>query len=975
MRSDSRQGLQTAALLAALVFSSSAPGLAAEAEEGRLLENVRQLTFEGKRAGEGYFSSDGSQLIFQSEREADNPFYQIYLMDLETGDTRRVSTGHGKTTCAWIHPSGQKLLFASSHLDPEARQKQKAEFDKRAAGKSRSYSWSFDEYYDIFEVPAGGGEPVNLTNALGYDAEGSWSPDGEHILFASNRHAYEEDLTPEEQEILKKDSSYFMELYIMKSDGSGLKRLTDQPGYDGGPFFSQDGKKVVWRRFTADGGSAEVHVMNVDGTGAKAITRLGAMSWAPYFHPSGDYVIFATSVQGFRNFELYLVDAEGRGEPVRVTHSEGFDGLPVFSPDGTQLSWSSSRTPDKKPQIFMASWNDAEARKLLSLAARAEAPQEEPAPQVPETVAAIDAEDLQRHAEILTSEEMDGRLTGTAGERKATAYAAAVFESLGLAPAGDDGSYFQPFDFTAAVKLGAKNDLSIIGFDYGTELNERWRPLGFSAKGRTKRGEVVFAGYGIVAPAEGAQPAYDSYEGLDVAGKWAFVFRKLPEDVSQERRRHLHRYAELSYKAAVARRKGALGLIVASGPRSKVKEQLVPLSFDAAAAGSSLAGISISDDLAGALLRTGGKYLQELQAAHDGDKPAKGFTLPGIRISAEIDLKPETRRGRNVVARLSAAPASDLPPVMIGAHIDHLGKGVEGKSLAKPEEAGQVHPGADDNASGVAALLEIAQYLADLKAQGKLALKRDVIFAAWSGEELGLLGSSHFVRELAGQDAKPELQGKLAAYLNMDMIGRLDGQLILQGVGSSSVWPREIERRNAPVGLSISTSDSAFLATDAIAFYLAGVPVLNAFTGPHGDYSTPRDTADKLNYPGMQKVARLMALITRGLATTEAAPDYIRQEGGSPRRRTSGIYLGTIPDYTAGDGKGARLSGVAPGGPAEAAGLKDGDVIVEMAGQEITNIYDYSSALDALKIGEPVQVVVLRAGKKVSLSLTPESRE
>ena len=975
MGSDLRHSILAAAVLAVLPHTSG-PSLAADPEEARLLSDVRQLTFEGRRAGEGYFSSDGTQLIFQSEREPENPFYQIYLMDLETGDTRRVSPGVGKTTCAWIHPSGEKLLFASSHLDPAAREKQKAELEKRAAGKTRSYSWSFDEYYDIFEVSTEGGEAVNLTEALGYDAEGSWSPDGEHILFASNRHAYETELSAEEQEILKKDASYFMELYIMKADGSELRRLTDQPGYDGGPFFSQDGKKIVWRRFTKDGGSAEVHVMNVDGTGEKAITRLGAMSWAPYFHPSGDYVIFATSVQGFRNFELYLVDAEGRGEPVRVTHSEGFDGLPVFSPDGTRLSWSSSRTGDKKPQIFMASWNDAEARKLLGLDAagqRSEAPVE--VPSVPATKAAVDAEDLRGHVGILASEDFEGRLTGTAGERKATAYVAAAFETLGLAPAGDGGGYFQAFDFTAAVKLGAGNRLTLEGVESAAVLDEDWRPLGLSASGKAAAAaEVVFAGYGIVAPAEAGRKAYDSYGELEVKDKWVLVLRYMPEDIDQDRRQQLYRYAELSYKAAVARRKGARGIIVASGPRAKVKAQLVPLSFEAAAAGATLAAVSFTDDLAAALLASADKTLGQVQKTLDAGEAVEGFALPGVRIAAEIDLVPETRQGRNVLARLAAGgEASRESAVVIGAHVDHLGRGVEGKSLARPEEAGQVHYGADDNASGVAALLEIAEYLSDLKARGKLALTRDVVFAAWSGEELGLLGSSHYVRSLKGKDK--EVSGKVAAYLNMDMIGRLDGPLILQGVGSSSVWPREIERRNAPVGLSISTSDSAFLATDATAFYLAGVPVLNAFTGPHGEYSTPRDTADTLNYEGLQKVARFMALVARGLAAAEAAPDYVRQEGGSPRRRTSRVYLGTIPDYTEGDGKGTRISGVAKGGPAEAGGLEDGDIVVEMAGQAIANIYDYASALDALKVGEPAAFVVLRDGKRVELSITPGARE
>jgi len=265
----------------------------------------------------------------------------------------------------------------------------------------------------------------------------------------------------------------------------------------------------------------------------------------------------------------------------------------------------------------------------------------------------------------------------------------------------------------------------------------------------------------------------------------------------------------------------------------------------------------------------------------------------------------------------------------------------------------------------------------DQKERGRLTLTRDVIFAAWSGEELGILGSTHFVRTLgeSGGGSRTDPSERVAAYLNLDMVGRLDKQLVLQGTGSSSVWPGEIERRNAPVGLSIATSDSAFLATDAIAFYLAGVPVLNAFTGPHAEYSTPRDRPETLNYPGLQKVSRFMALVARGLATAESSPDYVRMEGESPRRRTSRIYLGSIPDYTQVDGEGTRIAGVATGEPAAAGGLREGDIVVEMAGQAIANIYDYSSALDALKIGETTTMVVLRNGQRVMLRITPNSRD
>ncbi|MGI9503362.1 MAG: TolB family protein, partial [Geminicoccaceae bacterium] len=261
-----------------------------EGHEAELLGNIRQLTFEGRRAGEGYFNADGTKLIFQSEREPENPFYQIYLMDLETGDTDLISPGMGKTTCAWIHPDDEQMLFASTHLDPEAIAKQEEEYALREQG-GRRYSWSFDEQYDIFAGPIDAGADgsrayTNLTNALGYDAEASYSPDGTEILFASNRQAYEGELSPEDQAHLDKDPSYFMDLYVMNADGSNVRRLTDTPGYDGGPFYSADGEKIVWRRFAEDGHSAEVFTANPDGTDVRQITDLGAMSWAPYFHPS-----------------------------------------------------------------------------------------------------------------------------------------------------------------------------------------------------------------------------------------------------------------------------------------------------------------------------------------------------------------------------------------------------------------------------------------------------------------------------------------------------------------------------------------------------------------------------------------------------------------------------------------------------------------------------------------------------------------
>ena len=970
--------------------------------QARFITDIRQLTFEGRRSGEGYFSKDGRQLVFQSEREPGNPFFQIYLMDRESGDVHRVSPGKGKTTCAWISPAGDKVLYASTQFDLHSAAKQASEYELRNSPNKPRYSWDYDAEYELVEFDVKTHEYRMVTHVEGYDAEGSYSPDGQWICFASNRRAYSNELTDEERELFKVDQASAMDLYIMRIDGSELKRLTTSVGYDGGPFFSPDGEKICWRRFTKDGATAEIMVMNRDGSDQRAVTKLGAMSWAPFFHPSGEYLIFTTNLHGFANFELYMVDVKGKAEPVRVTYREGFDGLPVFSPDGKQLVWTSNGGSTNS-QLWESTWNHDAARESLKLnstqatadsLAQATAAKQTTAPE-------FAAADVGRHVDYLCRPELGGRLTGTEGEQKATAYVAAYLESLGFKPAGRDGTFFHEFEFTSDVKLGENNHLQVGDKSY--QVDRDWRPVFFSKAGRVEPSEVVFAGYGIVAPQDGDQAEYDSYVHLDVRNKWVLVYRQMPQGISPERRQALNRYSDLRYKAMVARDRGATGLIVVSGPTSQVRNQLVPLNIDGTLGTSSISVISISDAVASEWFKLAEMDLAEEQKSLDGGEMAMGVELPKVKIGAEIDVKPVTSRGRNVLALLPASKEAAREMVVVGAHIDHLGTG-KGGSLAREDEIGGTHRGADDNASGVASVLEIAQYLANEHSSGKLDMKRDVLIALWSGEELGLRGSQAFADdfatlypsrqplhphavaadEVANVDAGAahaagtaagSLYPQVAACLNLDMVGRLREQLVLQGLGSSSYWRGAIERRNAVVKLPLTLQSDCHLPTDASTFFLHGVPILSAFTGSHSEYHTPRDTPDLLNYQGAAQISRLMALITRDLVQADSPPDYQEQTAQPEMRANLTAYLGTVPDYAKGDIKGVALGGVTKGAPAEKAGMRAGDIIIELAGKKVENIYDYTFAIEALKVGEAIKAKVKRGEEVIELEVVPASRQ
>ena len=808
------------------------------ADESQFLSNIRQLTYDGKRAGEGYFSEDGNTLIFQSERELDNPFYQIYLLDLLTGDTHRVSSGVGKTTCAFFRPGTDEVLYASTHHDAFAKAKQEEELKFRASGKERRYSWDYDEKMDIFSANRDGSNLKQLTNAPGYDAEASYSPDGKRIVFCSLRNAYpKSQLSAKDLKQLEIDPAYFGEIYIMNADGSDQTQLTDSPGYDGGPFFTPDGQHIVWRHFTPDGSEADIYTMRIDGSNVRRLTDFDSMSWAPYFHPSGAYVIFASNKLGFSNFELYLVDGRGRHEPVRVTTTDGFDGLPVFSPDGSRLCWTSNRNSQEVSQLYLADWNHEAALKAVTSAPRSH---NSPGHAV-QTVAASESAkktSIRQHIEFLADDVLEGRMTGSEGAKRAAAHIATHFEELGLKPVGDAGSYFQEFEFTAGRQIiSEENRFSITRQVHGTEqelefsVEQDFQPLSFSRNGIVE-GEVVFVGYGLTVPGELGE-GYDAYAGLDVQDKIVVALRYVPESVEPERRQQLNRYAGLRYKAMQARERGAKAFLVVAGPNSPNAGQLIPLDFDSSLADSGIVAASISDTVVNALFVPSGKDLKEVQSGLDVENPhfVGQFSLPDVKINIVVSVEKVKKTDQNVIAMLPPSHLTDDPKyIVVGAHYDHIGYGEIG-SLARKGEEGQIHNGADDNASGTAVVLELAATLREASQEHPETFNRGVIFALWSGEELGLIGSTHFVNH-------PVVPlENVVAYVNFDMVGRLrDNKLILQGVGSSSVWTKLIEKRNVPIGFNLTLQTDPYLPTDVTAFYPKEVPVLSFFTGGHEDY-------------------------------------------------------------------------------------------------------------------------------------------
>jgi hypothetical protein len=575
--------------------------------------------------------------------------------------------------------------------------------------------------------------------------------------------------------------------------------------------------------------------------------------------------------------------------------------------------------------------------------------------------------------EVLASERLGGRQAGSEGVRLAADHLVAQLQAMGAQPLPGQKDFRLPFSFTAGVKDGGTT-LQVAAPPDGDargvaqfDTTRQVQALSFSDNAEVS-GPAVFAGYGLVIP-ESQNFGYDSYATLDVKDKVVVVLRYFPEDADQKTRTILSRYADLRYKAMQARQRGARALLVVTGPRSPNAGETIPMSFDTALAGSGIVAASVSADAAKALFAgVTDRTLDDIQKGFDSGNPhTAGFALPGVTVTVKTAVVREKQEGFNVAGYLPATARIALPKpwVTLGAHYDHLGNGSHGNSLAPKDQAGRIHHGADDNASGTAAVLAAGRLLA------KTQRSRHVLLAFWSAEEIGLIGSNAFVT------TPPVPADQLAAYFNFDMVGRMqDNKLTVQAVGTSPAWRGLIERANVAAGFDLVLQDDPYQPTDVASFNAAGVPSLAFFTGTHVDYHKPSDTADKINYEDLDRVVDFaVALASRVGQQPEtlafAKVDQVQQGGGRAGVR---IFTGTIPDYAT-DVKGLLLGGVIGGGPAEQAGLQKGDVVIQLGEQTIANIYDYTYALEALKVNQPVKVVYMRGTERRETTLTPAARK
>lgn len=577
--------------------------------------------------------------------------------------------------------------------------------------------------------------------------------------------------------------------------------------------------------------------------------------------------------------------------------------------------------------------------------------------------AAFDPDRYLSHIKYLASPEMRGRESGSPELEKAAQYIAAQFKADGLKEV-DGKSYLQAFEITTSAKQGKGNrlDYSLAGDQESLQYNKDFVPFSFSAHGKASAG-VVFAGYGITAP----EYNYDDYAGIDVKGKFVLVLAHEPQEYDEKSVFEGKIYTDHSQyysKAANARRHGAAGVIVLND-RINHKTTAEELEAFGSTAGPTDAGIlfvQVKEQAVEPWFRAAGKDLMEIEKGIDTDVKPRSFAFKGVEVRESIDVERVVKTVHNVLGYL---PGESDEYLIIGAHYDHLGLG--GIYSLAPSLTGTVHPGADDNASGTAGVIELARHFSALPKP-----KRGILFMTYAGEELGLLGSGFYANH-------PELPlDKAETMINMDMIGRVrEGKLYVGGAGTGTTLRQDLDALTPRFPtLHVDYSDnSGYGSSDHTSFTAKQVPVLFFFSGLHGDYHKPSDTWDKINAPGAVEVLELVSDIADRLDNQTERPQFIRVEekennphagqlSGSAGGGGYGPYFGSIPDF-AEPPRGVRFADITPESPAGKAGLKAGDILIRFGSDPVQNLYDFTYALRAHKAGDEVEVEVLRGGVSV----------
>lgn len=643
------------------------------------------------------------------------------------------------------------------------------------------------------------------------------------------------------------------------------------------------------------------------------------------------------------------------------------------------------------------------------------------------------ADRLRAHITYLASDKLEGRRTGTAGANLAAEYIAREFARYGLRrnngydtagmsilEADSPRRYLQEFPYVAGVKLGKGNSLSasvpLTGVGITLRVGADWMPVGFSTNARLDKTNPVFVGYGITS----SELKYDDYAEASVTGKIAIALSGAPDGDNPHGQ--FARYEDVRWKAIAARNAGARALIVIARESNFSEDRLSRLRFDNSAADAGLPVLVVSRQVGAGLLGMDGSEVlsraEKTMAAWvlGGGTGANCKTPCGVthnfKFPLDFTLSFTTDVVRNEVAAtnvIGILPGNDPKlkneVIVIGAHYDHLGHGGEG-SLAPRE--GNIHHGADDNASGVAGVLELVRIFSAQQPRPK----RTIIFIAFGGEEEGLLGSNYYINHPVVPLANT------VAMINMDMIGRLkNNNLIVGGVGTAPEWRSLIESENqmqsltinasAPAGVpgnmstrtvggaplvvsangrtivssepgknfTLTLNEDGFGPSDHSSFYAKQVPVLFFWTGTHDDYHKPSDTADKIDYEGETRILSYVARLVRNIDQNEKRPTYALAKTESTGRSMGfRVYLGTIPNY-ADSTNGLLLDGVRDDSPAAKAGLKAGDRIVKLAGREVKNVYDYTYSLGEMKAGQEYEVEVMRGSERLSLKITPAARK